>query len=123
MAVIVLFFTAALASQESQSGAKSEYTKQAIEYLIKKVGSSQFTFIRNGEKHSSEEAVEHIRLKYGYFKSRIKSPEDFIRLCATKSILSGEPYMVITPQGKVTVASWLLQILSEYRTALGLPNH
>ena len=52
--------------------------------------------------------------KYKYFKSQVKSPEDFIRLCASKSLLSGKPYLVETAQGVVPTEKWLMQILTQY---------
>jgi hypothetical protein len=100
-----------------QRGAASdqyEDTQQVISYLIDAVAESHLTFIRNGENHSSDEAAAHIRKKYEYFQSRIKSPEDFIRLCASKSLLSGKPYLVDTVQGRIPVEKWLEQILGEH---------
>jgi len=58
---------------------------------------------------------KHIRRKYQHFESQIKTPEDFIRICASKSLVSGEAYLVVTPQGTVTVESWLSRILIEFR--------
>jgi len=49
------------------------------------------------KSYSSEAAAEHARTKYRYFRSQIETPEDFIRLCATKSLISGKPYLVVTP--------------------------
>ena len=101
--VLMTLFVPALPAQGEQADGKAENIEQLIAYLIEEVASSQLTFIRNGENHSSEEAAKHIRKKYDYFKSRIESPEDFIRLCASRSLVSGKPYLVVTPQGKVTV--------------------
>ena len=82
--------------------------------MIDQVAKSHLTFIRNGTEYSSQEAADHIRNKYEYFKSRIESPEDFIHVCASKSLESGKPYLVSTPQGKIAVEKWLGQILIEY---------
>lgn len=111
MAVFVLAF----AAQGEKSDGNEEITGQVVAHLIREVATSNLTFIRNGERHSSEEAAKHLLRKYEYFKSRIESPEDFIRLCASKSLVSGEPYLVVTPQGTVTVESWLGEILAKYR--------
>ena len=112
----------ALAAQGEQADRKEENTGQVIAYLIEEVKSSHLVFIRNGENHSSEEAAKHIRRKYERFKSRIESPEDFIRLCASRSLVSGKPYLVVTPQGIITLESWLGQILREYRSRR-IPEH
>ena len=104
-----------LAAQEEQADGNAENTAKVVAFLIEEVKASHLTFIRNGKTHSSEEAANHIHRKYDHVKSQIKTPEDFIRLCASKSLVSGEPYLVVTPQGTVTVESWLRHILMEYR--------
>jgi hypothetical protein len=96
-------------------GNQDRDTEQAISYLMSAVGNSHYTFIRNGEKHSSEEAVKHMKEKCEYFKSKIKTPEDFIRLCASRSLLSGSPYLVEAPQGVMPTEDWLMQVLAKYR--------
>jgi hypothetical protein len=94
----------------------AESPEQTIQYLIDYVAKSDATFIRNGVKHTPAEAVEHIKAKYAHFKNEIKTPEDFIRLSASKSLLTGEPYMVRTPDGKeMHLDVWLTDALREYR--------
>jgi len=66
------------------------------------------TFIRNGQAHTPQEAVAHVRAKYEHFKGQIKTPEDFIRLAATKSLLTGQPYLVRTRDGKEMMLNILL---------------
>lgn len=94
--------------------AQPERTPQIIDFLINAVAQSHLTFVRNGEKHTCDEAAGHIKQKYDYFRSKIKTPEDFICLCASKSLLSEKPYLVITEEGTIPVASWLEQKLAEY---------
>jgi len=94
--------------------ADAESTPQTIELLIKSVAQSRLMFVRNGKKHTSHEAAEHMREKYAYFRSKVKTPEDFIRLCASKSLLSGKPYLVVTHQGTIPVAIWLRQKLAKH---------
>ena len=91
-----------------------ENTDKVIAYLIDQVAKSHLTFTRNGTEYSSQEAADHIRNKYEYFKSRIEFPEDFIHFCASKSLESGKPYLVSTAQGKIAMEKWLGQILIEY---------
>jgi hypothetical protein len=93
---------------------ESESTQQVIEFLIGTVDQSHLTFIRNGENHTCSEAAMHVRQKYDYFQSKIKSPEDFICICASKSMLSGNPYLVETEQGKIPVEKWLSEKLAEH---------
>ncbi len=111
--LLVSSFFFLLMRAEAQSN-QGEDLQQVITNLIDAVAQSDLTFIRNGESHSSVEAAAHIRRKYEYFRDRIKNPQDFIRLCATKSLISDKAYEVDTPQGRITVAKWLEQILAGY---------
>lgn len=56
-----------------------------------------------------------MRRKYEHFADRIRSPEEFIELAATRSILSGKPYTVRSEDGEIPTAEWLLTLLAEYR--------
>ena len=91
---------------------------QTINYLLAFVGNSECTFIRNDKEHSAEKAAAHMKQKYQHFKDRISTPEDFIRLAATKSLVSNKPYLVKTKSGSVIESgTWLLQALEVYREA------
>ena len=109
---IVLLFSN-MGHKEEANG-KSEYTQQVIEFLISTVAQSHLTFIENGENFTGVEAAMHIRQRYENIQSKIKSPEHFIWLCASKSMLSGTPYLVETEQGKIPVERWLSEKLAEY---------
>lgn len=84
--------------------------------LIAEVRRSDCTFIRNGSEHDSAEAADHIEKKFDYYKNRIRTAEDFVRLAATGSALSGKPYEVSCPNAPVTTsAAWLKQKLAVMR--------
>lgn len=87
-----------------------------IEHLINYVKNTDCLYERNGTKHKGYEAVEHIRKKYEYYEDDIESTEDFIRLSAKESTMSGKPYKVHC-EGKqvVTSESWLLKELNHIR--------
>ena len=90
--------------------------EQTINYLLDYVGKSDATFIRNGQTHTPQEAANHIKAKYEHFKSEIKTPEDFIRLSASKSLLTGQPYLVRTADGKeMHLDAWLTEALKKHR--------
>jgi hypothetical protein len=96
--------------------ANAESLEQTIDYLLDYVAKSDVTFIRNGQTHTPQEAVNHIKAKYEHFKNEIKTPEDFIRLSASKSLLTGQPYLVRTKHGKeVHLDSWLTDALNKHR--------
>ena len=93
-----------------------ESLEQTIDYLFHYVETSKATFIRNGAEHTPAEAASHIKAKYEHFKNQIKTPEDFIRLSASKSLLTGKPYLVRTSDGKETqLDAWLTEALKEHR--------
>lgn len=95
----------------------AESLEQTVNFLIDHVAKSNGTFIRNGASHTPAEAVAHIKAKYEHFKNQIKTPEDFIRLSASKSLLTGKPYLVRTPDGKeMRLDVWLTEALKQYRT-------
>ena len=94
----------------------SESLEQTIDYLLDHVAKSDATFIRNGNPHTAQEAFDHIKAKYEHFKAQIKTPEDFIRLTASKSLVSGKPYLVHTPDGKeMRLDEWLAAALKDHR--------
>jgi hypothetical protein len=93
-----------------------ESLEQTIDYLLRRIETSKATFIRNGKEHTPAEAVSHIKEKYDHFKGEIKTPEDFIRLSASKSLLTGKPYLVRTPDGKeMRLDAWLTGALKAHR--------
>lgn len=97
-------------------GAPAEKLETTIDYLVNYVATSNATFVRNGTAHTPAEAVAHIKAKYEHFKPQIKTPEDFIRLSASKSLVSGQPYLVRTSDGKeVRLDEWLTKALEAHR--------
>lgn len=116
---IFIFRDAALPPGE---GAEDDL-ESTIAYLLNYVSESECIFIRNGREHEAEEASRHMKRKYEHYKKEIKTPEDFIRLAGTKSILSGRPYMVRMKGGKeITCSSFLENALEEYRKSIIEPK-
>lgn len=108
-----------LLSLFAQQTLASESLDDTINYLIGYVEKSKVTFIRNGQSHTPAEAADHIRAKYDHFKNKIKTPEDFIQLCASKSLLSGKPYLVHPSSGKeMHMDEWLAQALDAHRGSI-----
>lgn len=87
-----------------------------INQLMAYVESTQCQYERNGKKHSGAQAVKHIQKKYDYFREDIASAEDFIRLAAKESTLSGRAYQVhCEGRPAITSEEWLLQELARIR--------
>jgi hypothetical protein len=92
-------------------------TQSEIDHLLTYVKTTPCTYIRNGSEHSGTDAAAHIKKKYDYFKDKIRSAEDFIRLSATKSTMTGSKYYIQCPNSpKVESATWLLAELKHFRS-------
>lgn len=116
--VVLAFFLATFGLRAADSGSLNA----TVERLLKTVEKSDAAFIRNGDEHTGKEASEHMRRKYEHFKKSIKTPEDFIEKCATKSELSDKPYQIKTAEGKVLPAKeWMLELLREDRKKMASP--
>ena len=93
-----------------------ENTDETIAYLLAFVAKSDCTFIRNSQSYTNKQASNHMQEKGRYFKDQVVTPEDFIRLAATESLVTGQPYMVRTKEGKeLRCDEWLKEVLKEYR--------
>ena len=90
--------------------------QQEIDHLLNYVQSTECTYIRNGEGHDGKEAHDHILRKYNYFKDKIKTTEDFIRLSASESLMFKNKYYIECPgEKKVESALWLNRELQRFR--------
>jgi hypothetical protein len=88
-----------------------------VGYLLDKIKTSICIMERNGEQGSGQMAHDHIMRKYEYYRDDIQTTEDFIRLAATKSVLSGKYYMIYCEnQPGMRLGDWLQQELAQYRS-------
>jgi len=97
--MVLLFLLGGYAyAQDSGEAAK-------IRYLIGSVEALQgVRFLRNGGEYDAPKAADHLRLKLKTAGDRVKTAEDFIRLCGSKSSVSGEAYRMRFPDGTTTDA-------------------
>ena len=117
--LITVLLLTSLAALGDGPGQQSENIESAIQFLLKHVADSGLTFIRNSERHAAVDAAEHMNSKYEYFRDKIKTPEDFIQRCASKSLMSGKLYLVVLENGEeVRTDAWLLSALTIYRSNL-----
>ncbi len=117
-AFLALLFVLTLDLGTLSSATARESLGQTINYLLDYMANSHATFIRNGATHTPAQAVDHIKAKYEHFKNEIKTPEDFIRLAASKSLLTGNPYLVRPPGGaERRLDEWLTDALKAHRVA------
>ena len=90
-------------------------TSEEIDHLLNFITASPCVFIRNGVAYDGAQAVGHIRDKYDHYRDDIHSAEDFIALAASKSALSGKPYLAQCDANEIPAAEWLTQELSAFR--------
>ena len=95
---------------------QAEDLDTTVRYLITYVKQSDVTFERNFSSYNGTDAAAHINKKYQHFKDEIDTPEKFIELCATASLMTRKLYLVTTKQGKQQPSSeWLNTELAVYR--------
>jgi hypothetical protein len=86
-----------------------------IRHLLDYIGGSGCSFVRNGVESDGAAAREHVAAKYAYARSRVRSAEDFIRLAASRSSMTGEPYVVRCGSTRSLSEDWLMDELRRYR--------
>ncbi len=109
-------------SLDLSSAARSE-----IAHLLAYMEKPGCQFYRNGTWYGDTKvAREHVERKYHHFaaKGRVASAEDFITWAATKSELSGKPYMVKSgDDAPVPLSQWLTGELGRYRKGAVPPRN
>jgi hypothetical protein len=101
------------------AAAPSAQEHRVIQALIERVEkTTDMTFLRNGSPHTAAEAAQHMQAKYAHFKDRIATAEDFIDLCASRSEMSGKPYLVkMGNDAPVEASAFLTKELRAVRSA------
>lgn len=119
-----LFLLFSLAANSQQQ----TYTdNQKIDHLITYISKlNDAVFIRNESEHSAKDAAAHLQMKREKAGKRIKTVEDFIVKLASKSSMSGEPYMIRFKNGKEFSCEMVLRLelkrLMEGRSTLLVPK-
>jgi Family of unknown function (DUF5329) len=83
-------------------------TKAEIDELITYVPTSGVRFIRNGKEYSAAEGAQHLRDKLAKAGNRMNTTDDFIAGIASRSYISGKPYLVKFADGHTQpTGDWL----------------
>ena len=107
-ALTFVFALLAAAVVHAQQPALSN--EQKIEALIASVAELRgAVFIRNGSEYDGKTAADHLRTKREKAGSRVKTPDDFIRLCGSSSSMTGEPYQIRYSDGRTEPAEAFLR--------------
>ena len=108
--VILAIFSGTVSAQDN-------IEKKKIDFLISSVENLKGAkFIRNGSEYNDgKAAAEHLRMKLKTAGSRVKTADDFIRLCASQSYLTGRPYKIRLSNGKtIKSEEYFREKLKEY---------
>ena len=85
-------------AQDSREAAKIRYLIASVEAL------EGAKFIRNGKEYDARPASSHLRLKLRNAGDRVKTAEDFIKFCGSKSSMTAEPYLIRFTDGTTVKA-------------------
>jgi hypothetical protein len=108
--VVLALLVTALISRVSGADTIWEINK-----LLNTIEQSGCIFIRNGTEHTAAEARDHIQKKYKYVRSHVMTAEDFIRLAATESSITGKPYRTRCNGHEMFTKEWLTKKLDALR--------
>jgi len=112
--IVVLVAAVAAALLVPRPGTAEGSEREAIEALLRAVDESGLVWIRNGSEHDAHAAAEHLRTKWQAAGARVQTAEDFIEGIASRSSMSGRPYLVRLPDGSTEpAADWLRARLAE----------
>ena len=108
--VILALFPGFLRAQDNIEKKKIELLLSSLENL------KGVIFIRNGSEYDDgKAAAAHLRMKLQYAGSRVQTADDFIRLCASQSYITGKPYMIRLSNGKtIKSEEYFREKLKEY---------
>ena len=113
---------AACLSAAAVHAAPQAATAIEIDGLFSALLTSGCEFNRNGSWYSAKQASQHLQGKYDYLlkKGLVTSTESFIDLGASKSSMSGKPYLVRCGKSPpVESRSWFMARLSQIRRGGG----
>lgn len=120
--ILVTLATAASPTFASDLPAKS---RAEIDALLNRLGTSGCQFNRNGSWYSSTDAKAHLAKKLNYLveKRKLDGTEQFIKLAASSSSMSGKPYQVRCGDSQpVASQTWLTTELQTLRAKAASPK-
>ena len=117
--LVFLFLSFLFANQTFADWSQEE---RKIAYLLSEIKRLDAVFVRNDSDHSPEEAVSHLRMKLKSAQNSWFAPakekwtaELFIEKIASKSSISGEPYLIKFKNGRTVAAGeWLKDRLNDW---------
>lgn len=118
LSALLLATALAISAAPAAAAAPSAATQAEVSHLFSYLAGSNCQFNRNGSWYSAPDAAAHLKKKYDYLadKGAVTTSERFIELGASKSSVSGKPYLVKCGQAQpVESGPWLGAELARYR--------
>ena len=101
---------AASADRAAAAPATALSESAKIDRLINHIGKLHgATFIRSGKEYGATEAARHLQSQREKAGDRVRTADDFIRLCASHSYLPGEAYLIRFADGRTRTAEDVLR--------------
>jgi len=113
LAIVLSILCSAALSQAPADPAQHE-----IAGLFARLEQSNCEFNRNGSWYDAKQASDHLRQKYDYLVRRhlVTNAESFIDLAASKSSMSGKPYLVrCAGEPAIESRAWFMHELEALR--------
>jgi len=116
--MIVTFFLV-LALPCGAVSAQNDIESRKIDFLIASVANlAGAKFVRNDAEYDGKEAADHLRMKLKRAAGKVRTAEDFIALCASKSYISGRPYTIKFSSGEtITSEAFFRKKLRQYNSS------
>lgn len=115
---IIIMLALVLICSMVQAMDNKDAMEKEIQHLFDHLKNSQCEFNRNGKWYNTEDAIKHINKKYQYLikKGLVNSTEQFIDRAASKSSMSGKPYLVKCDASEPIKSSiWFTNELTRFR--------
>lgn len=121
----VILVTLATAASPTFAADLPATSRAEIDALLNRLGTSGCQFNRNGSWYSSADAKAHLAKKLNYLveKNKLDGTEQFIKLAASSSSMSGTPYQVRCGDSQpVASQTWLTTELQTIRAKAASPK-
>lgn len=121
----VILVTLATAASPTFAADLPATSRAEIDALLNRLGASGCQFNRNGSWYSSADAKAHLAKKLNYLveKKKLDGTEQFIKLAASSSSMSGTPYQVRCGDSQpVASQMWLTTELQTIRAKAAPPK-
>lgn len=115
-----LFMLPCLLASVAAAAPLSPVARAEIDALVSRLETSGCEINRNGTWYPAAEVRSHLLTKLGYLEERgaVQSAEEFIDRAASRSSMSGRPYLIRCGDQRPTeTGTWLAQQLQAMRAS------